>query len=86
MIGVPSEQWGQKVAAIVVLHPRTTQSGRGGKLWGAMDLRRALQPRLANYKVPQELTILEGGLPRNAMGKGKSDHRSLSAVIDMDSQ
>lgn len=36
-----------------------------------MDMRRALKDRLANYKIPQELKVLEDGLPRNAMGKSK---------------
>ena len=70
VVGLPSEQWGQKVAAIIVLHPDHVQTGRGGKAWGLMDMRRALKDRLVNYKVPQELKILEEGLPRNAMGKG----------------
>lgn len=35
-----------------------------------MDLRRALRDRLANYKIPQEVKILDGQIPRNAMGKG----------------
>ena len=34
-------------------------------------MRRALKDRLANYKIPQELKVLENGLPRNAMGKSK---------------
>lgn len=36
-----------------------------------MDMRRALKDRLANYKIPQELRVLEsgGGIPKNAMGK-----------------
>lgn len=72
VVGLPSEQWGQKVAAVVVLDPEKAQSaGRGGKPWGVMDMRRALKDRLAAYKIPQELKILES-IPRNAMGKGKS--------------
>lgn len=35
-----------------------------------MDMRRALKDRLANYKVPQEMKVVQDGLPRNAMGKG----------------
>ncbi|KAI9836519.1 MAG: hypothetical protein M1837_003291 [Sclerophora amabilis] len=69
VIGVPSEAWGQKVAAVVVLDPEHAGTGKGGKRWGAMDMRRALKDRLANYKIPQEMKVLEGGLPRNAMGK-----------------
>ena len=65
-----SEQWGQKVAAVIVLNPAEAQSGRGGKSWGVMDMRRALKDKLANYKIPQQLKIVEE-IPKNAMGKGK---------------
>ncbi|KKA20871.1 AMP-binding enzyme [Rasamsonia emersonii CBS 393.64] len=69
VVGLPSEQWGQKVAAVVVLDPEKAQSaGRGEKPWGIMDMRRALKDRLAAYKIPQELKILDS-IPRNAMGK-----------------
>ncbi|EFR04502.1 hypothetical protein MGYG_07510 [Nannizzia gypsea CBS 118893] len=70
VVGLPSEQWGQKVAAILVLDPKhaTTESGEG-KAWGILDLRRALKEKLSGYKIPQEMRILEGGIPRNAMGK-----------------
>ena len=70
VVGLPSEQWGQKVAAVVVLDPKYASSTRSGKAWGVMDMRRALKDRLARYKVPQELKVLEDGIPRNAMGKG----------------
>jgi len=33
-------------------------------------MRRALKEKLANYKIPQELKIVES-IPRNAMGKSK---------------
>jgi hypothetical protein len=36
-----------------------------------MDMRRALKDRLASYKLPQEMKILDGPIPRNAMGKGE---------------
>ncbi len=68
VMGVTSEQWGQKVAAVVVLHSDHAQSGRGGKTWGVMDMRRALKDKLANYKIPQELRIVDA-IPKNAMGK-----------------
>ncbi|KAL8708624.1 MAG: hypothetical protein Q9220_006560 [cf. Caloplaca sp. 1 TL-2023] len=67
-MGVSSEQWGQKVAAVVVLDTDQAQTGRGGKTWGVMDMRRALKDRLANYKIPQELKVVEE-IPKNAMGK-----------------
>lgn len=66
-MALSSEQWGQKVAAIIVLKPDAT--GRGGKPWGLMDMRRALKDRLVNYKIPQELKVLQEAIPRNAMGK-----------------
>ena len=67
-MGVTSEQWGQKVAAVVVLNPAHAQTGKGGKTWGVMDMRRALKDKLANYKIPQELKAVEE-IPKNAMGK-----------------
>lgn len=70
VVGLPSEQWGQKIAAVVVLKDGEANSGRGGKTWGLMDMRRALKDRLVNYKIPQELRVVEQ-LPRNAMGKGQ---------------
>lgn len=71
VVGLPSEQWGQKVAAVIVLSEEGQTAGRGGKPWGPMDMRRALKDRLAAYKIPQEMRVLEG-IPRNAMGKGES--------------
>ncbi|KAI9925786.1 hypothetical protein ASPWEDRAFT_173870 [Aspergillus wentii DTO 134E9] len=70
VVGLPSEQWGQKVAAIVVLNAeKAANTGRKGKPWGPLDMRRALHDRLASYKIPQEMKILQGPIPRNAMGK-----------------
>ncbi|KAL8722279.1 MAG: hypothetical protein Q9181_007519, partial [Wetmoreana brouardii] len=68
VLGLASEQWGQKVAAVVVLNAEHAQTGRGGKTWGVMDMRRALRDRLAGYKIPQELKVVES-IPKNAMGK-----------------
>ncbi|KAF3385317.1 Acyl-CoA synthetase family member 3 [Penicillium rolfsii] len=68
VVGLPSEQWGSKVAAVVVLHPDAHTTGRNSKSWGPMDMRRALKDRLAPYKIPQEMKVLDV-IPRNAMGK-----------------
>ena len=74
VVGLSSEQWGQKLAAVVVLNSADANSGRGGKAWGIMDLRRALKERLVNYKIPQEMkVVLE--IPKNAMGKSTSFER-----------
>lgn len=69
MVGLPSEQWGQKIAAVVVFNGDQSNTGKGGKTWGVMDMRRALKDKLANYQIPQELKVVEE-LPKNAMGKG----------------
>ena len=53
---------------MIVLRPDQAQSGREGKTWGVMDMRRALKDKLANYKIPQEMKVVEA-LPKNAMGK-----------------
>ncbi|KAJ6151704.1 hypothetical protein N7470_006832 [Penicillium chermesinum] len=68
VVGLPSEQWGQKVAAVLVLRADAATSGRNGRAWGPMDMRRALKDRLASYKIPQEMKVLDS-IPRNAMGK-----------------
>ena len=71
MLGIPSPQWGQKVAAVVVLNPsHASVVDKNGKekQWGVMDMRRALRDRLAGYKIPQEMRVVEV-IPRNAMGK-----------------
>ena len=86
VLGLPSPQWGQKVVAVVVLNPSSPQSPsppsspsqsrsssptrKGNKKWSILDMRRALKPRLAAYKIPQEMRVLEA-LPKNAMGKGE---------------
>lgn len=81
VVGVENEQWGQKVCAIVVLADgwvagggrRRSQEVDGGeeaagKPWSIMDMRRALKDKLAAYKVPQEMKVVEQ-LQKNAMGK-----------------
>ena len=70
VIGLDSEPWGQKVAAVVVLEPTMQEAGKSGRPWGIMDMRRALRDRLVNYKLPQELKIVQS-IPRNVMGKSK---------------
>ncbi len=77
VVAVPSGKWGQKVGAVIILRPGAT--GQRGKSWGPMDMRRALRDRLANYKVPQTMKIVDE-IPKNAMGKSKfSNHVSLVA-------
>ncbi|KAG4436880.1 hypothetical protein IFR05_007643 [Cadophora sp. M221] len=65
VVAVPSGKWGQKVGAVIILNEDA--EGRKGK-WGPMDMRRALKARLANYKIPQVMKVVND-IPKNAMGK-----------------
>ncbi|KAL9949810.1 hypothetical protein ACHAQF_008534 [Verticillium nonalfalfae] len=65
VVAVPSGKWGQKVGAVVILDNEALPEG---KTWSPMDMRRALRGRLANYKIPQVLKVVDH-IPRNAMGK-----------------
>ncbi|KAM0278843.1 hypothetical protein ACHAQH_004919 [Verticillium albo-atrum] len=65
VVAVPSGKWGQKVGAVVILDREVLPEG---KTWSPMDMRRALRGRLANYKIPQVLKVVDH-IPRNAMGK-----------------
>ncbi|MEJ2715785.1 MAG: acyl-CoA synthetase [Deltaproteobacteria bacterium] len=60
VVGISDEEWGQRVAAAVVLKP-------GEKLELA-DLRTWAKERLAPYKIPSKLLVTDA-LPRNPMGK-----------------
>ncbi|GAW11790.1 hypothetical protein ANO14919_011420 [Xylariales sp. No.14919] len=63
VLAVPSGKWGQKVGAVTILDRTICPDG-----WKPMDMRRALKGRLANYKIPQVLRVVDH-IPRNAMGK-----------------
>jgi acyl-CoA synthetase (AMP-forming)/AMP-acid ligase II len=60
VIGVDDEQYGQRLAAFVVLVAGATRTGDG--------LKDHVRASLANYKVPKHLVQLDE-LPRNATGK-----------------
>ncbi|EFY99121.1 AMP-binding enzyme [Metarhizium robertsii] len=62
VVAVPSGNWGQKVGAVLIINRDVVQK------WSPLDMRRALKSRLANYKIPQVMKIVEH-IPRNAMGK-----------------
>ncbi|ORY57199.1 AMP-binding enzyme [Pseudomassariella vexata] len=63
VLAVPSGKWGQKVGAVIVLSELYKDNG-----WKPMEMRRALRDKLANYKIPQVLRVVQS-IPRNAMGK-----------------
>lgn len=58
--GLPDEQWGQRVAALVKL--------RAGARVDPDELRTFCRERLAGYKVPALIRVVDA-LPRNAAGK-----------------
>ena len=60
VIGVDDEQYGQRLAAFVVLEPGGTATVDG--------LKQHVRDNLANYKVPREIVILDE-LPRGSTGK-----------------
>ncbi|KAK4157737.1 acyl-CoA synthetase family member 3, mitochondrial [Chaetomidium leptoderma] len=64
VLAVPSGKWGQKVGAVVILDEEHLPEGK----WSPLEMRRALKGRLASYKIPQVLRVVDH-IPRNAMGK-----------------
>jgi len=60
VIGIPHKDFGEAVMAIVVPKP-------GAKL-NSQSMIDALKSKIANFKVPKRIEIVDG-LPRNAMGK-----------------
>ncbi|KAI9656394.1 MAG: hypothetical protein M1831_004646 [Alyxoria varia] len=68
VVGVPSAKWGQKVAALVVLTEEGKHAGKEGGSWSPLDMRRAMKERVAVYKCPMEMKVVDS-VPRNAMGK-----------------
>ncbi len=60
VIGVPHEDFGEGVVAVVVAHRDAGLIER--------DIMAALKPRLAAYKLPKRVVFVDD-LPRNAMGK-----------------
>jgi malonyl-CoA/methylmalonyl-CoA synthetase len=60
VVGLPDPEWGERVAA--ALHLRT------GKSLDLATLRDWCRARLAIYKIPSRLQLVDA-LPRNAMGK-----------------
>jgi len=60
VVGVPDDQFGQRLRAFVVVRPESTV--------GEDELRTYLKDRIARFKVPRDFAFLEA-LPRNALGK-----------------
>ena len=60
VFGVPDEEWGERIAAAIVLRPDAAAS--------ADDLIEYCRQRLASYKKPETVLFLDA-LPRNPLGK-----------------
>jgi acyl-CoA synthetase (AMP-forming)/AMP-acid ligase II len=60
IIGVPHPTWGETVMAVVVTKPNESLT--------LEELREFLKARLADYKIPRKLEVIEA-LPRNVSGK-----------------
>jgi malonyl-CoA/methylmalonyl-CoA synthetase len=75
VVGVPDEEYGQRVAALISLQEGEMPTGllrmnSGAKHVLTIDaLRRDLRERLAGYKLPTLLRIADGELPKTATGK-----------------
>ena len=61
VIGVPHEDFGEAVTAVVVAHGEHMPPSEG-------EIIAALKKKLANFKVPKRVHFVDD-LPRNAMGK-----------------
>lgn len=60
VVGVPDEEWGERVCAVIVPANNTTVTIEALRDWG--------KERLARYKIPTRLLCVHA-LPRNVMGK-----------------
>ena len=60
VVGLPDAEWGERVAAALVLHAAHSLDLETLRTWA--------RDHLANHKLPSRLLIVEA-LPRNAMGK-----------------
>lgn len=75
VVGVADEEYGQRVAALVSLQEEELSDtfletyGNGEYLLTLEDLRRDLRNRLAGYKMPTLLRIVDGELPKTVTGK-----------------
>ena len=87
VVGVEDEEYGQRVAASISL--KTDQSTTRKSLTLA-ELRKDLKSKMASYKIPTILRVVQGELPKSGTGKVQkkilgpqlfpSNYRELSAI------
>ncbi|HEX8446717.1 MAG TPA: AMP-binding protein [Sphingomonas sp.] len=63
VVGIPSETWGEAVAAFVVL-----RDGAGQTRVDPADLIAHCRTRLAGYKIPRRIAVIDA-IPKSAVGK-----------------
>ena len=72
-VGVDDAEFGQRVGVVVSLRDDRNLYAAGSKPRGRLlkldDLRSDLSTRLARYKMPTLLRVVEGELPKTASGK-----------------
>ncbi len=68
VVGVPDPEWGERVAAAIVLKEALKEGLNDGDVLDLPSLRTWAKELLAAHKVPSRLLVLDA-LPRNAMGK-----------------
>lgn len=75
VVGVPDEEYGQRVGALVSLQEEELTDafletyGNNEFILTIEDVRRDLRNRLAGYKLPTLLRIVDGELPKTVTGK-----------------
>ncbi|MFD6511671.1 long-chain-fatty-acid--CoA ligase [Rhodococcus sp. NPDC060176] len=69
VIGLPDDQWGERVHAVVVLNPRLTAT--------AEEIREHVKTQIAGYKAPRTVAFVEA---LTTTATGKTDKRSLRGL------
>lgn len=69
VVGVEDEEFGQRVAAAVLLDPRQAKSQLPGACLTIDQLRADLKKKLPGYKLPTLLRVVASELPKGPTGK-----------------
>ncbi|KAJ5404555.1 hypothetical protein N7509_004426 [Penicillium cosmopolitanum] len=69
VVGVEDEEFGQRVAAAILLDPHQARSGGLGATLTIDQLRADLRKKLPGYKLPTLLRVVDSELPKGPTGK-----------------